>query len=77
MVNKRMVIPLLSHLGWSFLCVLFRAMARVSFLYFYATLYVVFVFSFSSASLCARVLSGLCWRPQDYATVLIFCDVFL
>ena len=30
MVNKRMVIPLLSHLGWSFLCVLFRAMAHVS-----------------------------------------------
>jgi len=30
MVNKQMVIPLLSHLGWSFLCVLFRAMAHVS-----------------------------------------------
>jgi len=30
MVNKRMVIPQLSHLGWSFSCVLFRAMAHVS-----------------------------------------------
>jgi len=30
MVNKRMVILLLSHLGWSFSCVLFRAMAHVS-----------------------------------------------
>jgi len=30
MVNKRMVIPLLSHPGWSFPCVLFRAMAHVS-----------------------------------------------
>jgi len=30
LVNKRMEIPLLSHLGWSFPCVLFRAMAHVS-----------------------------------------------
>jgi len=31
MVNKGMVIPLLSHLGWSyFLHVCFRAMAHVS-----------------------------------------------
>jgi len=30
MVNKRMMIPLLSHLGWSFPCVLFRATAHVS-----------------------------------------------
>jgi len=30
MVNKRMVISLLSHLGWSFPCVLFMAMAHVS-----------------------------------------------
>jgi len=30
MVNKRMVIPLLSHLGWSFPCVLFRATTHVS-----------------------------------------------
>jgi len=29
-VNKGMVIPLLSHLGWSFLHVFFRVMAHVS-----------------------------------------------
>jgi len=45
-VNKRMGIPLLSHLGWSFPCVYLGPWPMYFFPYFYATFYVVFVFSY-------------------------------
>ena len=54
MVNKRMGIPQLSHLGWSFLVFYLGLWPMYLFPYFYATFYVVFVFSFPlSASWCA------------------------
>jgi len=72
MVNKRMVIPLLSHLGWSFPCVLFRAMAHVSLSVFYATLYVVLY----SVFLWHRGVPEFCrgWVKDPKTTLLyLYC----
>jgi len=45
-VNKRMVIPLLSHLGWSLPCVYLGPWPMYFFPYFYATFYVVSIFNY-------------------------------
>jgi len=57
-VNKGMVSPLLSHLGWSYLHVFFRSMAHVS-------LYVILLYTLrgfrTQFSLWHRGVPGFCW----------------
>jgi len=68
-VNKGMVSPLLSHLGWSYLHVFFRAMAHVS-------LYVILLYTLrgfrTQFSLWHRGVPRFCWGCiKDPRTMLL------
>ena len=74
MVNKRMMIPLLSHLGWSFSCVLFRAMAHVSLSVFLRYILRCIRIQLSLASWCTRIFVGVALRPPGlrYSTYIVW-----
>jgi len=67
--NKGMVIPLLSHLGWSYFLLGLWPMYR--FMHFYSTLFVRFVFSFPLASWCARFFVGVVFRTPGLGYIVI------